>query len=48
MVKWNKMRDGKGKFMRKLKLDKDTFKIIRFVRELIMQNKDGVNKNGEK
>ena len=35
------MKNGKGKFYKKLKLDKDTFKIIKFIRKMIMRNKNG-------
>lgn len=34
------MKDGKNKFFKQLKLDKDTKIIIKFVRQMIMDNKD--------
>lgn len=38
------MNDGKGKFYKKIKLDKNTWKIVKLIRKIIMEHKDGCNK----
>lgn len=38
------MKDGKNKFHKQLKLDKNAKIIAKFVRQMIMDNKDGIEK----